>query len=208
MNHNLLLASMSSASVFIADMMFGGERNYTRYVMVFLLTFAFCSAVGAKDIRETLEDVHMEGLSSFSKQDVGMKIEYHNHWGNICMKDAAEFRFFKCPDDEEAAKTAFCTAMSSLGATDPKFKAAGMIVFALTYLGVDMMKKYHKLNSILCEADYHYENFKFYNELYRHLFGATYKIRPEDDMICPKPDERCVYQYELDDELYLETILN
>src|SRR3990167_7603730 len=184
------------SSVFIAELIFKQPRNYMKYIIIFLLTLGGSYAIEAcathvyeeeslySESYDELDDQWgmsndvklISKLRDVTRYELACAIFQHNYDGNICLMCVEGFNWFGNKQDKDMAQHLYATLISGLSPGEPQYKIAAMLLYNLGILGIDMINKYHQLNSIICEAQYHYEMFVFYQEIYRQKYGSPYVL--------------------------------
>lgn len=191
------------SSVFIAELIFNQPRNYMKYLLIFLLTLGGSYAIEACATHEYEEeslysesfdelDDHwgmsddvklISKLQLVNQYTLANAIYSHDMHGNFCISMVENFKWFESNTDRDKATQLYATFIAGLAPGDPKSKIAAMLIVNLGAMGYDLIEKYHEMNTLLCEADYHYTMYVFYQDIYRKRYGHPYDCsgdRPEE----------------------------
>lgn len=94
------------------------------------------------------------------------KVQFHAKNGEECY-NKAEGKSWYLPDltDRKKADICFLTALGLLFPGEPKIKIAAAISVFMAEYGPACVDEWHEIQSLLYEADYHYEMMLFYQEV-------------------------------------------
>lgn len=94
------------------------------------------------------------------------KVQFHKIKAEECFNKAQE-KCWYLPDIsyKEMSASCFTTALAILSPADPKAKVAIAVLTLLNNYGLSCIEEWNEIQSLLHEADYHYEMSLFYQEV-------------------------------------------
>jgi hypothetical protein len=160
----IISSLLFTAIIYLVKSFFKEDHSFKGYLMIFIVYILGLTIIDAYcEIKIPSVSMYFTGDEV---EDLIDKIEYHEAEGEKLFKCAKESCWYlpEC-SDKDKAKYCFQSLIATFPACTPMSKIVSAFLAFMAQYGMDCMDQWHKIQTLLMEAKYHYEMKEFYEEV-------------------------------------------